>query len=67
MTNSGRAEDSRAAYLEHKGQAIEGQGVWDEVIAKDFAGLEKARDDAPADGGDPAAAISGHPAAAEIA
>ncbi len=41
MTNSGRAEEARAAYLEHKGQAIEGQGVWDEVIAKDFAGFEK--------------------------
>ena len=37
----GRAEEARAAYLEHKGQTIEGQGLWDEVIAKDFAEFEK--------------------------
>ncbi len=37
----GRAEEARAAYLEHKGKAIAGQGLWEEVIAKDFAEFEK--------------------------
>jgi tetratricopeptide (TPR) repeat protein len=37
----GRAEEARAAYLEHKGQNIAGQGVWDEAILKDFAEFEK--------------------------
>ncbi len=37
----GRAKEARAAYLGHKGQAVEGQGVWDEAILKDFAEFEK--------------------------
>jgi len=37
----GRAKESRAAYLEHKGKEIAGQGDWGEVVLKDFAEFEK--------------------------
>ncbi|HXW21742.1 MAG TPA: hypothetical protein VEK14_02435, partial [Rhodomicrobium sp.] len=37
----GRADEARAAYLEHKGKEVAGQGVWDEAILKDFAEFEK--------------------------
>jgi hypothetical protein len=37
----GRAEEARAAYLENKGKEVAGQGVWDEVVLKEFAEFEK--------------------------
>ena len=33
----GRLDEARAAYTEHRGKEIAGQGRWEEIIAKDFA------------------------------
>ena len=38
----GQAEEARELYLKHKGQQIEGQGLWEDVIVKDFAELKGA-------------------------
>jgi tetratricopeptide (TPR) repeat protein/WD40 repeat protein len=40
LMHLGRAE-ARAAFVEHKGETIPGAGVWEDVIAKDFAEFEK--------------------------
>jgi hypothetical protein len=37
----GRAKEARAAYLEHEGKEVAGQGEWDAVAPKDFAEFEK--------------------------
>jgi tetratricopeptide (TPR) repeat protein len=37
----GRAAEARAVYLGHRGHTVEGQGVWDEAILKDFAEFKK--------------------------
>jgi TPR repeat protein len=38
----GRTEEARAAYLAERGKTVPDQGLWEDVIRKDFAELRKA-------------------------